>query len=78
MEFENIPFAEFLEKAIPLLVSMRAGTIGIVAINEDGEIGTMYFNADATAKALMADSIQFDSFLEKLEINKDILRGILE
>lgn len=78
MDFENITFAEFLEKAIPCLVSMKASKIAIVAMNDDGDIGSTYFNADPADKARMAGEIQFDGWLERLEADRKHIKELLE
>lgn len=78
MDFKNIPFAEFLEQAIPCLVSMKATKIALVAINANDEVGSTYYNTTPTDKAVMADTIQFDAWLEKLEANREHIKELLE
>lgn len=78
MDFENIPFAEWLEEAVHWLLDMKASRIAIVAMDEDGETLTAYYNADVTDMALMADAIQADEWLERLEANREKIKQLLE
>ena len=78
MDFENIPFAEWLEEAAHCLLDMKASRIAIVAMDEDGETLTAYYNADVSDMALMADAIQADEWLERLEANREKIKRLLE
>ena len=78
MDFENIPFADFLENVIPWLVGMDAKRIAIAAINENDAIGCAYFQCEPIDKDILADAIKFDAYEERVSKNIRHFRKLAE
>ena len=78
MDFNKIPFAEWLEQAAHFLLDMKASRIAIVAMDDDGETLTAYYNGNVTDMGIMADAIKSDEWLERLEANREKIKQLME
>ena len=78
IDLQQVPFAAWLEKALPEICRMDVRCIGFVALLKDGSTATNYWNAVGNDVALMAYLMTEDALLDTLRSNKELLRRILE
>lgn len=71
--FDNIPYASWLEKNLQDLFSTPVKSICITAVSADGDIYRDYYNATMVDKIIMAGIIQQDAMLDSMAAN-----GIIE
>ena len=69
--FEEMPYAEWLEGSIRNLSERKVRTIAIIALLEDGDPDTMtaYYLANMEDKAIMAMHIFADAMYSMVEAN---------
>ena len=68
-DFREIPYAEWLEEGLKLLLQEQPEKLGLVATMSDGTTMTGYYNADATDKAVFAHNIYTDAILDTVLCN---------
>lgn len=68
----------WLEDVLKYLYSVSVDSIGIVALQTDGQIFSRYYNAGFSDKAIMSQNIQMDMITESLEINYGITNDTTE
>lgn len=64
MDVNNLPYAEWLEKAIRLLAEQDVKCIAMAARVNDGEVLTAYYETEMADKALLATHIQGDALFD--------------
>lgn len=69
----NIPYAQWLEKALQELITFPVKGICIVALTDNGEIYNNYHNVNMADKLVMAGIIQQDAMLDTMAAS-----GIIE
>ena len=77
IDLKKVPFADWLEEAIPTLCGLKAKCIGLVAILEDGGVATNYWQADTNDLAAMGYRLTEDAILNTLWQNGRELRDII-
>lgn len=78
MDFGNRELAAWLEEAIKTLIATNPKRIALAARTENDETLTAYYLCNAEDKAMFANHIQADAFMDVLEANPDVLRDIIE
>lgn len=68
-DFENIPYAEWLESALRELITFPVEGICMFAIGKDGAIYSNYHNISLANKLTIAGSIQQDAMIDTLVAN---------
>lgn len=77
VEFENIPYAGWLEETVRHLVRLKPKSIGVSAVLPDGNVMTGYYDADATQIAVMAHNFQMDAIMDSIINNIDMLKDAM-
>lgn len=77
LDLKKVPFAGWLEEALPELCRPDVRCIGFVALLKDGATATNYWRADRNDVALMAYQMQEDAMMHTLKQNPELLRRIL-
>lgn len=77
-EIEKEPYAAFLEESIKAIFEARPVSMAVVAICEDGNTLTGYYNADAQDKAVFAHHIQSDVVMDIVTANINTVKEALE
>ena len=72
-DFNNIPYAQWLEKALQELIEFPVKGICMYAITEKGDVYSNYHNVSMADKLLIAGFINQDAMLDSLAAN-----GIVE
>lgn len=78
MDFENVPFAEWVEGLARSAFELKPAKMAFVATLTNGETKTAYYNAYAEDKAVFAHHIQSDVVMDIVIANADILREAME
>ena len=78
MDFKSKPYSEWLDRQIVELYKHDPKSIAIAFITKDDEIGTCYFGTDTTDILRMIDTMDADRKLSWIEVNADLIRGLLE
>lgn len=78
IDLEKVPFARWLEEILPGLVQLEPEHIGIVAVTEDGTVGTSYWNCNSGDKGTMAWQILLDGVWDMISVNGDRLRAVMD
>ena len=76
-DFENVPYAEWLEDAVKTIFKEKPENIAICAKLESGDTLTAYYNCDAEDKAVLAHHITSDAMLDTVLNNIDMVREAL-
>lgn len=77
-DITKLPYAEWLEESVGEIIKAQPEQIGIVAICPDGRTLTGYYNADATAMAMMAHTINADAVMDVVVNNIGMVRDALD
>lgn len=75
---QDRPFNEWLETTIKYLYEHDVLSIGFVAIQDDGDVVTAYYNSNATDKAVMSHNIYADSLMDIVCANADMIKQSME
>lgn len=67
--FNDIPYAQWLEKALQELINLPVKSICMFAITESGDIYNNYHNVTMADKLVMAGLIQQDAMLDSMIAN---------
>ena len=78
IDLKKVPFAGWLEEALPELCGLDVRCIGIVALCKNGDTATNYWNAVGDDVALMSYKLLEDAFLTTMKNNKNMLRRLME
>lgn len=76
--FDNIPWAGWMEEGLQTLVEAKAEKILLCALLPDGSVYTGYSGMDTQDMAVCVHNIQSDIMMELLKINADVLREMLQ
>ena len=76
-DFNNLPYAGFLEEFVRELVDLDPVSIGVCAILSDGRVLTGYHDASPQDKAMFAYHMRSDAMFDELENNAEWLRSII-
>jgi len=76
--FEDIPYAQWLEDALQVLMTHRVKSIGLVALIDDDEILTAYYHAGLAEKSLMATHINVDAMMDAVLANAKLIVATAE
>lgn len=71
--FENIPYAAWLEKTLQELIKLPVKSIAITALTTNGEAYSNYHNTSMADKLVIAGIIQQDAMFDSMAAN-----GIVE
>lgn len=71
--FENIPYAAWLEKTLQELIKLPVKAISITALTNNGEVYSNYHNTSMADKLVIAGIIQQDAMFDSMAAN-----GIVE
>ena len=74
----RVPFADWLEEAIPALCGMDVRCIGMVAILKDGAVATNYYKADVNDLAAMGYRLMEEGMLQTLRSQGNLMRKAIE
>lgn len=77
-EIEKEPYAAFLEESIKTIFECRPSSMAVVAVCEDGNTLTGYYNADARDKAMFAYHIQSDMIMDIVTANVGMVKEAME
>lgn len=66
VNFNDIPYAAWLEKNLRELIDTPVKSICITAVSENGDLYRDYYNAPMLDKVLMAGIIQQDAMLDSM------------
>ena len=77
IDLKKVPFADWLEQAIPVLCKMPARCIGMVALLEDGSTATNIWNASINDQYTMAGCLIEDGVLRTVSANGAMLRDAI-
>lgn len=78
MDFENKPYAQFIEESLQRLFTGEVECIGMQIIRPDGAVETGYFNADATDISVMMHNMELDVFEQYIKANGERIKKMLE
>lgn len=78
IDLKKVPFADWLEEAIPTLCRMKVRCIGMVALLEDDGVATNYYNASGNDLFAMGGRLMEDAVLITVEGNGKMLRRAIE
>ena len=76
--FKNPEMASWLEEGLQNIFSGKPVSMAILAQNENGEVLTGYYHADAQQKAIFAHNINADAMLDVVLNNIDMVRDALD
>ena len=65
----SLPYAEWLENSLRNLASKRVDSLCIMAVTEDSEVLTGYYNCSVPDKFLMSGYLNQDAMIETLRAN---------
>ena len=65
----SLPYAEWLENSLRKLASKRVDSLCIMAVTEDSEVLTGYYNCSVSDKFLMSGYLNQDAMIETLQAN---------
>ena len=65
----SLPYAEWLENSLRNLASKRVDSLCIMAVTEDSEVLTGYYNCSVSDKFLMSGYLNQDAMIETLQAN---------
>ena len=65
----SLPYAEWLENSLRNLASKRVDSLCIMAVTEDSEVLTGYYNCSVPDKFLMSGYLNQDAMIETLQAN---------
>lgn len=77
-DINEVPYAEWLEKSLQVIVPLKSVSLCFAATMPDGEVYTGYYNADATDKAVIAHNIQADITMDIIRTNAAIIKDMIE
>ena len=77
IDLKKVPFADWLEQAIPALCRIPARSIGLVALLEDGSTATSVWNASVYDQYTMAGCLIEDGVLRTVCANGAMLRDAI-
>lgn len=77
-DITKLPYAPWLEEAIRTLTEHDVRSTYIVAIIDEGDTMTGYWNADTQDKAILAHHIQSDIILDIVQQNAGIIKEAME
>ena len=78
ISLDKVPFAAFLEEAIPALCRMPAKCIGMVALLEDGSVATNYWGATGNDLFAMGGRLMEEAVLMTVQANGAMLKRAIE
>ena len=78
IDLKDVPFADWLEEAIPALCRMDVKCIGMAAILKDGGVATNFWEADTNDMAAMGYRFMEEGVLNTLRANGRELKEIID
>lgn len=78
IDLKDVPFADWLEEAIPALCRMDVKCIGMAAILKDGGVATNFWEAATNDMAAMGYRFMEEGFLNTLRMNGRELKEIID
>lgn len=78
VELDKVPYAAFLEEAIPALCRMQAKCIGMVALLEDGSVATNYWAATGNDLFAMGGRLMEEAVLMTVQANGAMLKRAIQ
>ena len=77
MDFDKIPFAEWLEGFVEHIVNKDARWIGVVVIDKDGVPSTAYTEDDNTYIHLAETAMRADIMMNMVALNRESILQML-
>ena len=77
-DISRLPYLEWLEATLKVVVESKPSAIGIVTIEESGNVLTGFWNADAQDKAIMAHNMNAEAMLDVVLNNIGMVRDALD
>lgn len=68
-ELTKLPYAKWLEETLQIMIDMPVESIAIAVKNNDGTIGTNYYNCSVVDQITFAGFIQQDAMISTLKVN---------
>lgn len=68
-KLNELPYAQWLEDSLSNVIKSNTQSICIMTKNDNGEIGSGYFNCSVADKILFAGFINHDATIESLAVN---------
>ena len=78
IDLKKVPFADWLEEAIPALCKMKARCIGMVAILEDDAVATNFWEASGNDLFAMGGRLMEEGVLCTIQANGRMLREAIQ
>ena len=73
VEYDKIPFAEWLEGCVQYVTEKKPQWIGVVVVEEGGKTSTAYTEDDNTYIALAQAALNADFFMNLISLNRDAI-----
>ena len=77
VEYDKIPFAEWLEGCVKYVAEEKPQWIGVVVVKEDGGTSTAYTTDDNTYIALAQAALNADFMMNLIKLNRDTVVEML-
>ena len=73
VEYDKIPFAEWLEGCVKYVTEKKPQWIGVVVVEEGGKTSTAYTEDDNTYIALAQAALNADFLMNLISLNRDVI-----
>ena len=73
IEYDKIPFAEWLEGCVKYVTEKRPQWIGVVVVEKGGKTSTAYTEDDNTYIALAQAALNADFLMNLISLNRDAI-----
>ena len=73
VEYDKIPFAEWLEGCVKYVTEKKPQWIGVVVVEEGGKTSTAYTEDDNTYIALAQAALNADFLMNLISLNRDAI-----